>query len=205
MRKILSILLILLSTVTFAGVLSTKVIVIDPGHGGVDDGARAPDGLLEKSVNLQVALDLERILKLQGAIVYMTRTGDNYISLDDRIALANEKKADLFVCIHHNFLPDYPKFDETEAYYWNLEGLSKKAAECLGSAVAKMLSLNLRVRRVKFKVLRLAKVPAVLIELSYLSCTSREAWLEKPSNLWKEALALDAGILTYFEDGGDKE
>ncbi len=202
MKRLLFFLFLLACTLSFAGVLSTKVIVLDPGHGGVDNGARSPNGLLEKTINLQVALDLEKLLSIQGATVYMTRDSDRYVSLEDRIALANEKKADLFVCMHHNSLPGYPNFDETEAYYWSLEGPSKRAAECLGESVARMLNLRLRVKKVEFKVLRLAKVPAVLIELSYLSCISREKWLSNPSNLWKEALALDAGILSYFEENG---
>ncbi len=183
----------------FGGDLYGKIVVLDPGHGGVDNGATGPRGLLEKVINLQLALDLAKLLKAQQATVYMTRTSDKYVYLQDRIELANKKHADLFVCIHHNSLQGYPDFDETEAYYWNKNDTSKLAAEELASAVGKALNLRWKVIRNDFKVLRLAKVPAVLIESSFISCVSREKWLRNPLNIWKEALAIDYGIITYFE------
>ncbi len=186
-------------TAIFGGGLYGKIIVLDPGHGGVDNGATGPGGLLEKVINLQLALDLAKLLRAQQATVYMTRTSDKYVYLQDRIELANKKHADLFVCIHHNSLQGYPNFDETEAYYWNKNDTSKFAAEELASAVGKALNLRWKVIRNDFKVLRLAKVPAVLIESSFISCVSREKWLRNPLNIWKEALAIDYGIITYFE------
>ena len=107
MKKVatfLSLSILLLAIISFGKGLNGKVIVLDPGHGGVDEGASGPTDLLEKTINLELALDLEKILKAQGATVYMTRTKDKYVYLSDRIELANKEHADLFVCIHHNSL-----------------------------------------------------------------------------------------------------
>ncbi len=181
------------------GVLRGKIVVLDPGHGGIDTGAIGPTGLLEKEVNLEVALNLEKLLKAEGATVYMTRKKDEYVYLEDRIDLANEKHANLFLCIHHDSLQEYPEFDETETFYWNEEDTSKTAAECLAKTVGEIMNLEWKVKKNDFKVLKLAKVPAVLVESSFISCTKREKWLKDPFNIWKEALALDYGIISYFE------
>ncbi len=82
--------------------LKGKVIVIDPGHGGEATGAIGPTGLMEKDVNLQVAFHLRDMLKNSGATVILTRDGDYDIPLDERVKIAVENKADIFISIHHN-------------------------------------------------------------------------------------------------------
>ncbi len=78
-------------------------VVLDPGHGGKDPGARGVGGDLEKSVTLAIASDVAaRLRKRPGIEVYLTRTDDEAVSLESRTALANEKSADLFVSIHAN-------------------------------------------------------------------------------------------------------
>ncbi len=203
MKKLIVFFLIaFLYVLPFGMVLSDKVIVLDPGHGGIDKGAVGPSGLLEKKINLELVMDLAGILKAQGATVYLTRTSDKYVYLEDRIDLANKKHADLFVCVHHNSLEGYPKFDETEVFYLNEGDTSRFAAECIASAVGKALDLEWKVKKDDFKVLRLAEIPAVLVESSFISCVKREKWLRNPFNIWKEAVALDFGILSYFENVG---
>jgi N-acetylmuramoyl-L-alanine amidase len=92
------------------------VIVIDPGHGGSETGAVGPDGTNEKDITLAIARKLKSILENSGNRVILTRDGDQQITLDDRTALANNNKADLFVSIHANAtLRGYGKGAET--YY----------------------------------------------------------------------------------------
>ena len=81
--------------------LSIKTIVIDPGHGG-EPGATAESGLTEKEITLDVALRLRRILGQSPFEVLLTRETDRRLSLDQRVAFANEHKADLFLSIHVN-------------------------------------------------------------------------------------------------------
>ncbi len=79
-----------------------KRIVIDPGHGGRDPGAIGPSGLKEKDVVLRIAKDLKKKLKKRGYEVFLTRERDIYLPLEERTAIANTKKADLFISIHAN-------------------------------------------------------------------------------------------------------
>ncbi len=80
---------------------SRPVIVIDPGHGGVDPGAVGADGLLEKNVALAVSRQLRAKLSEGGSYtVVMTRSGDNFVTLDQRLRVSRKHQADLFVSIH---------------------------------------------------------------------------------------------------------
>ena len=81
---------------------SKPLVVLDPGHGGKDSGAKGHQGLLEKDLTLKIALNLERELRKHGLDVLLTRRDDTYVSLEDRTALANQKNAALFVSIHLN-------------------------------------------------------------------------------------------------------
>ena len=79
------------------------VVVIDPGHGGEEEGARGPTGLLEKDVTLDIARRLKAQLETGYDVeILLTRDDDATVSLDDRTAIANHERADLFVSIHAN-------------------------------------------------------------------------------------------------------
>ncbi|MDZ4733921.1 MAG: N-acetylmuramoyl-L-alanine amidase [Nitrospirota bacterium] len=85
---------------------SFKTIVIDPGHGGKDPGARGRQGTEEKDITLKVALKLRDLLSKQPGIrVLMTRERDEFVELEDRAKFANGQQADLFVSIHVNSHP----------------------------------------------------------------------------------------------------
>lgn len=77
------------------------VVVIDPGHGGQDSGATV-NGILEKDITLDVAQRVDRVLQGQGLATVMTRVGDGYISLAERVALTNKVPECIFVSIHFN-------------------------------------------------------------------------------------------------------
>jgi N-acetylmuramoyl-L-alanine amidase len=95
-------------------------IVIDPGHGGHDQGTEGVSGLLEKDLVLDVARRVGKLVEEKmGAEVIYTRTDDTFIPLESRTALANEKKADLFLSIHANSSP-VPRIAGVETYYLNL-------------------------------------------------------------------------------------
>lgn len=81
-------------------------VVLDPGHGGHDEGTRSKSGLLEKDLVLDVSKRLAEMLRERmGTEVILTRTDDTYIGLEGRTQLANESKADLFLSIHANSSP----------------------------------------------------------------------------------------------------
>ncbi|MEO8757165.1 MAG: N-acetylmuramoyl-L-alanine amidase [Devosia sp.] len=80
---------------------SRPLIVIDPGHGGIDNGASAPHGVREKDITLAFALQLRDLLVASGRFdVAMTRDDDTYLSLNERVNLARQNKADLFISLH---------------------------------------------------------------------------------------------------------
>jgi N-acetylmuramoyl-L-alanine amidase len=94
-------------------------VVIDPGHGGHDQGSTGPGGLLEKDLVLDVALKLGKLIEDRlGSEVIYTRDDDTFVPLESRTELANEKKADLFLSIHVNSSP-YPNVSGVETYYLN--------------------------------------------------------------------------------------
>ena len=87
---------------THGTTLETRpLVVIDPGHGGVDNGATAPNGVHEKDITLRFATQLQQVLMATGRFdVALTREDDTYLSLNERVDLARENKADLFVSLH---------------------------------------------------------------------------------------------------------
>ena len=99
--------------------LKINRVVIDPGHGGHDEGTSGSKGLLEKDLVLDVSLRLGKLIEEHmGAEVVYTRTDDTFVPLEGRTALANEKKADLFLSIHANSSP-VPHVAGIETYYLN--------------------------------------------------------------------------------------
>jgi N-acetylmuramoyl-L-alanine amidase len=106
---------------SIAAQLSLKVskIVIDAGHGGKDPGAVGPGGVLEKDLTLAISKALTRRLRLEGFEVFMTRDSDVFLTLEERTAFANKKRADLFVSIHINAHNDR-SLQGIETYFLNL-------------------------------------------------------------------------------------
>ncbi len=108
--------------------LGIKRIVLDPGHGGKDSGARGKNGLLEKDIVLKVAKQVAiRLKEKLDCEVILTRKNDVFIPLEERTAIANTKEGDLFVSIHVNAAPSR-KARGTETYILDL-ARSKSAME----------------------------------------------------------------------------
>jgi len=106
-----------------------KVVVIDPGHGGLDSGAIGVNGLMEKDLALAEGLKLRRELQARGYTVYMTRSDDTFIPLRQRVAIARADKADLFIALHADSNPD-PDTTGTSIYTLN-DGRSDREAAAL--------------------------------------------------------------------------
>jgi len=100
--------------------LDVKRIVIDPGHGGKDKGAIGPNKVYEKDIVLAIAKSLKKTLEERtDCEVFLTRTHDRFVSLEERTAIANAKKADLFISIHTNAHED-KSLHGIETYFLNL-------------------------------------------------------------------------------------
>lgn len=101
-------------------------VVLDAGHGGHDEGAKGPSGLREKDLVLDVAKLLAGRLRKRGVAVVMTRTSDEYLSLEERTAVANDANADLFLSIHANASPSR-KPEGIETYFASLDATDDDA------------------------------------------------------------------------------
>ncbi len=102
------------------------VVVLDAGHGGHDEGATGPSGLREKELVLDVARRLATRLEARGLRVILTRREDRFLSLEERTAVANDARADLFLSIHANASPSRkPKGIET--YFAALDATDDEA------------------------------------------------------------------------------
>lgn len=107
------------------------LVVIDPGHGGIDNGATAPNGVREKDIVLAFALDLQKLLVASGRYdVALTREDDSFLRLDERVALARENKADLFMSIHAD------TFQETSIRGASIYTRDEKATDILDKVLA---------------------------------------------------------------------
>lgn len=155
-----------------------KTILIDPGHGGHDNGAVSASGLKEKELNLALAREIAAALKKQGFAVYLTRNRDKFVSLDERPAMIGRVKADLFISVHHNASATNPGAAGMETFVLRAETTPEKTltARTLRGAYLvqqKQQTVNPAsgrgVKFARFKVLRLATCPAMLIEAGFLS------------------------------------
>jgi N-acetylmuramoyl-L-alanine amidase len=114
--------------------LRDVIVAIDAGHGGKDPGATGKGGVHEKTITLQIARRLEKIVNAQtGMRAVMTRNGDYYLHLRERIAKARDKNADLMISIHADSFPD-PRASGSSVYALSVDGASSEAARLLAES-----------------------------------------------------------------------
>jgi len=187
------------------------LVVIDAGHGGADPGAIGRNGLEEKQVTLDIARLIEILAWGDPQIeVVLTRRHDETLSLRGRIAMANRLSAAVYVSIHANahtnpavqgietLVPEAPKADHAEDF--------RLARAIQGQLTARLAPLGVRDRGVKHQplYLRWAKMPAVLVEVGFITHPLGEVQLR---SLWYQAEVARAvlkGIQAYLRshEGG---
>lgn len=225
-----------------------RVVVIDPGHGGIDSGTTGVDGLEEKNLVLDEARRLKKVLQRRGYIVHLTRDSDIYIPLNERVNIARGYQADLFISLHADSNPD-PQVDGASVYTLSEKGSDKEAAALArkenqsdvvagvdlsgenGPVASILIDLAQRDtmnkssrlaetlvnelpdatdvlprdphRAAAFVVLKAPDVPAVLIELGYLS-NARDC-AQMGTTEWRTATAraIAAAVDRYFGRGGE--
>ncbi|MBI4476887.1 MAG: N-acetylmuramoyl-L-alanine amidase [Acidobacteria bacterium] len=220
-----------------------RTVVIDPGHGGSEDGARGQAGSLEKEITLNVARRLKAALESQlGVRVLLTRDADQMMPLDQRAAIANNNKADVFISLHANS-SQQRSVRGAEVFYLSVEGYgdeARRTAESAGhvlptfgggtrdiqvilwemaqsryieesAALATMIEEELRTRvdvsqrpvqQAPFRVLVGANMPAVLVEMGFVSNPDEEQRLTSAAHQNLIVQALVNGIVrfrTYLE------
>ncbi|MDD4236946.1 MAG: N-acetylmuramoyl-L-alanine amidase [Desulfotomaculaceae bacterium] len=185
------------------GAYKNRIIVLDPGHGGSDPGAIGPNGTQEKTVTLDIAKRVSKLLEAQGAKVIMTRSMDKDVSLSAITDIANKNKADILVSIHINANTN-PSIGGTTSYIYDgtetprLQESNKLACSIQNEMIKSLGLRDIGVKEANFAVVRTSNMPAVLLELAFISNSSEEKLLKTDSFKNKAAEAIVKGIGTYF-------
>jgi N-acetylmuramoyl-L-alanine amidase len=176
------------------------LVVIDPGHGGpIDLGAVGIGGLVEKDIVLEISLQVAQLLQQQGIQVVMTRQDDRDLDLPPRSEIANRVNADLFVSIHANAISmSRPDVNGLETFYYDS---GKGLAQDIQASMLQAFPMNDRgVRQARFHVLRNTKMPAVLVEVGFVTGNYDALILANPQQRTRMAQAIARGILRYISN-----
>lgn len=197
--------------------ITQKTVIVDAGHGGDDGGAIGIDGTVEKDINLDIALKLEKILKFYGFNVIMTRTQDVMTCDDGLDSLKKRKISDIhnrfelmrknpdaiFISVHQNKFEDTSQHG-TQVFYSGNDERSKELAEAIQTSVT--LTLQRKNDRVVKKsgsgiyLLYHAKIPAVLVECGFISNSDEVKKLKDESYRMKLAILIADGLLKYLSN-----
>lgn len=212
------------------------LVVIDPGHGGEDQGAQGTGGVLEKNVALGVARLVQQALAAAGVNARLTREGDETVPLRERTALANRLRADAFVSIHANASPArgargaetyYMSADASDAtaaaaaarenapaeegtlglILWDLAHVANlNASAQLAREIQDRLNVvhgiaSRGIKQAPFVVLTGATMPAVLVEIGFLSHPEEGQLVSQPETQARIADALAAAVVAFLRSG----
>lgn len=179
--------------------LRSVTIIVDPGHGGGDPGTLGVRGSTpEKTITLNIARQVAALLRERGARVIMTRDNDRKVELDDRAALADRTRADLFVSIHVNASR---KKSMTGALVYLARGPGGHSLHAAEQVVAALRRAGVQcdgTRRAGFKVLVGHSQPAILIECGFLTNGVEAAKLSSRSYQQRLAEAIADGVAAHF-------
>ena len=187
------------------------LILIDPGHGGADGGAVAPDGTQEKDLNLAISLPLSDMLRIMGYQVSLTRTADEMVGgvgstmrerkiNDIKNRLVQAEQATITVSIHQNKFTQ-SQYDGTQVFYSGNHEESRQLAAAIRESVLGLLQPD-NTRELKkgdsnIYLLYKATRPAVLVECGFLSNSAELQKLKDPDYQRQMAFAVAGGILQY--------
>lgn len=219
-----------------------KVIVLDPGHGGEDTGAKGPSGMQEKDITLSIATKLAALLQEKlGARVLLTRTTDVFVPLEERTAFANANRADVFISIHANaaesrgargtetfflsmdatdedsrrlaafensadsFAPVSAGLAATDDLRDILLDLANTRSHHESSRLAEAVHMSMLgtgregrgIKQAPFTVLVGATMPAILVEVGFISNPTEEKWLSSRKYQERAASAIADGIVSF--------
>ncbi len=173
-----------------------RKVVIDAGHGGTDYGA-IRDNINEKDITLDVAKQVRDMLVKKGYVVQMTRDKDEYVSLQDRVAISENFMPDIFISIHVNSSTG-TEASGIETHYYHQESIL--LAQTLHASLASAINTKNRgLFKSKFYVINHTTVPAVLMEIGFISNSAERAELNGSSRKKATAKAIVEGVENYFD------
>ena len=179
-------------------------VVIDPGHGGPDPGAIGIGGIRETDVVLEVSKIVKNLLSEKGVKVRLTRTNDVDLDLPPRVSFANNTDADIFVSIHANASRGKRRdINGLETFYyrgWRGRLLAKRIQKQILRVSPG--SPDRGVKQGRFYVIKNTRMPAVLVEIGFLTGRLDARRLEKITHRKRLAYAIAKGILEYLDKVG---
>jgi N-acetylmuramoyl-L-alanine amidase CwlD len=174
-------------------------VFIDPGHGGVDNGA-VQNGVLEDEINLQISKKIEAKLKAKGVEVKMSRYDDTYLSLTDRTYMANKEGSDVFVSIHQNSATN-SSAKGIETYYYSTRQDSKELATDIQNDLIQATNATDRgVKTANYAVIKTASMSSSLVECGFISNPTEAQNLSSSSYQDKVAEGIVNGIMDYLNN-----
>lgn len=193
--------------VSSSQLLNQRVIVLDPGHGGLDNGASIA-GVDEDELNLKISFALKEELESRGATVYMTRTDDqdmtrrnyNYSKQDDmylRALKIDEYQPDLFLSIHLN--SSNSSAWGSQVFYYKKSEDGKRLADSIHNQMKTLTGTRKNISSSSFYILRATQSLGVLIECGFLSNANERGQLKSCSYHKKLATVISDGIQDYFQ------
>ncbi|WP_144483698.1 cell wall-binding repeat-containing protein [Bacillus safensis] len=177
-----------------------ETIFIDPGHGAQDAGAIG-NGLLEKNINLEVALKLQSRLHQAGALTVMSRTSDTFDSLQTRVSKGAQASADIFISIHAN-ANDNSRANGTEAYYdttYAAANSIKLAQKVQPRMVSALGTRDRGVKTAGFYVIKYSKMPSILLETGFVTSPIDASILKSSAAKDRLASGIATGVSNYFD------
>jgi len=179
-------------------------VVIDPGHGGPDPGAIGISGIRETDVVLEVSKIVKNLLSEKGVKVRLTRKSEVDLDLPPRVSLANNSDADIFVSIHANASRGKRRdINGLETFYyrgWKGRLLAKRIQKQILRVSPG--SPDRGVKQGRFYVIKNTRMPAVLVEIGFLTGRLDSRRLEKKTHRKRLAYAIAKGILEYLDKVG---
>ena len=199
---------------------SDKVILIDPGHGGIDGGAKSKTGTIEKDINLQIALKLRDNLEEKGYRVYMTRDEDEGLyqkgntikekkreDLNKRVEMKKQTDCDIFVSIHQNMFPQ-SKCYWAQVWYASNENCYNLATVVQDSIKESVKDNNKRVAKPAAEAYLILRDKyegaSILVECGFLSNPDEESRLKSDKHQTLIVEGISNGIDKYFEGNINK-
>jgi N-acetylmuramoyl-L-alanine amidase len=196
MRKLASLFSILFFLLLAGAANARPTIVVDAGHGGIDRGGGPGQRIPEKPYTLDIALRLRAALQEAGYPVVMTRSGDYFVGLGGRCAVANARRGAIFVSVHLNS-GQREGAAGIETYYYSGQSAGLAAA-IHGRVVAAAGTEDRHVRRRGYYVLRNTRGVAVLCECGFLTNRGEASRLLTASHRERLARAIAAGIMARY-------